>query len=237
MRGALAYPIILASAGLATIGLLVNVVVPKFAAILADLGQELPATTRLVLAGSEWSRTLTMPALVALGVVLLAGRAWIAQDAGRRRWHTWLLALPIAGRIRRSSAASRAGAALGALLESGVPLPAALGYAARASGDAALGARLGTVRERIAHGERLSDAVDREDALTPTAVRLIRAGEETGRLATMLHHVAHIESERATQAVKNAVRLLEPALILAFGALVALVAAALMQAVYSVRPV
>jgi general secretion pathway protein F len=92
-------------------------------------------------------------------------------------------------------------------------------------------------REAIAHGDRLSAAVEREGALTPVVVRLIRAGEESGRLAAMLDHASRIEGDRAAQLVRNAVRLLEPALILAFGALVALVAAALMQAVYAARPV
>jgi general secretion pathway protein F len=237
VRGALAYPLVLASAGLATVALLVSVVVPRFAAILADLGQDLPATTQLVLGAAKWSRTLALPAVATVVVLTFIWRAWIAQDAGRRRWHAWLLEVPITGRVRRSTATSRTCAALAALLESGVPLPTALTQAARASGDAALGARLLSVRERIAHGERMSAAVDHEEGLTTTAVRLIRAGEETGRLAAMLDHAARIEGERATQLVKNAVRLLEPALILAFGALVALVAAALMQAVYSVRPV
>jgi general secretion pathway protein F len=237
IRGSLAYPLVLATAGLATVALLVSVVVPRFAAILADLGQTLPATTRLVLAGAEWARVLTLPGLLAIGLLTLALRSWIGSEEGRRRWHEWLLQIPLAGRVRRAAAASRGCAALSALLESGVALPTALTQSARAAGDAALGARLVRVREAIAHGERLSAAVDREHALTSTAVRLIRAGEETGRLAAMLDHAARIESERATQMVKSAVRLLEPALILAFGALVALVAAALMQAVYSVRPV
>ena len=237
VRGAVAYPLVLVAAGTATVALLVTVVIPRFAGILADLGQELPATAQLVLTASQWSRTLAFPAVVAVVVTTFIWRAWIAQETGRRRWHAWLLEIPIAGRVRRSAATSRACAALAALLESGVPLPAALTHAARASGDAALGARLSSVRERIAHGERMSAAVDHEAGLTMTAVRLIRAGEETGRLAAMLDHAARIERDRATQLVKNAVRLLEPALILAFGALVALVAAALMQAVYSVRPV
>jgi general secretion pathway protein F len=236
VRGALAYPLVLATAGLATVALLVSVVVPRFAGILADLGQELPASTRLVLGAAEWARTLALPMLLGSGVLLVLWRAWIAREDGRRRWHGWLLEMPIAGRVRRSAAASRAAAALAALLESGVTLPVALAHAARASGDAALGAGLLSAREAIAHGERLSAAVERERALTTTAVRLIRAGEETGRLAAMLDHAARIESERATHLVKQAVRLLEPALILAFGALVALVAAALMQAVYAVRP-
>lgn len=237
VRGALAYPLVLATAGLATVALLVSVVVPRFADILADLGQELPASTRFVLGGAELARAFTLPVLLVIGVLVVAWRAWVATEAGQRRWHGWMLALPVAGRARRSAAASRACAALAALLESGVPLPAALAHGARACGDAALSARLVAVREAIAHGERLSSVVDREDALTATAVRLIRAGEETGGLTAMLDHAARIETERATQLIKNAVRLLEPALILAFGALVALVAAALMQAVYSVRPV
>jgi general secretion pathway protein F len=237
VRGALAYPLVLASAGLATVALLVSVVVPRFAGILADLGQELPASTRLVLGAAEWSRTLALPALLVSGVLVVIWRAWIANEPGRRQWHAWMLEIPIAGRVRRSAAASRACATLAALLESGVALPSALAHAARACGDAALGARLVSAREAIAHGERMSAAIERERALTATAVRLIRAGEETGRLAGMLDHAARIESDRATHLVKSAVRLLEPALILAFGALVAVVAAALMQAVYSVRPV
>lgn len=237
VRGALAYPLVLATAGLATVALLVSVVVPRFAGILADLGQALPASTRLVLGAAEWSRALALPLLLMTGVLVVMWRAWTAREAGRRQWHAWMLEIPVAGGARRSAAASRACAALAALLESGVALPAALAHAARASGDAALGAQLLNAREGISHGERMSAAIERERALTPTAVRLIRAGEETGRLAAMLDHAARIEGERATHLVENAVRLLEPALILGFGALVALVAAALMQAVYSVRPV
>lgn len=236
MRGALAYPLVLATAGLATIALLVSVVIPRFGAILSDLGQELPASTRLVLGASQSAQALALPTLLIAGVLFVMWRAWTARETGRRQWHAWMLGVPLAGRTRRSSAASRACASMAALLDSGVPLPAALAHSARACGDAALGARLLAAREGIAHGERLSGAIERERALTPTAVRLIRAGEETGKLAAMLDHAARIESERATHLVKNAVRLLEPALILGFGALVALVAAALMQAVYSVRP-
>lgn len=237
IRGALAYPLLLAGTGMATVAVLVTVVVPRFAAILADLGQALPASTRLVLAMAQWARTLTLPFVLVGALVVLLMRSGIARDEGRRQWHAWLLGLPLVGRARRSAGASRACAALAALLESGVALPVALLHAARACGDAAIGAALLAVRERIAHGDRLSAAVEREVALTSTAVRLIRAGEETGRLAAMVQQAARLEAERAALLVRHGVRLLEPALILAFGALVALVAAALMQAVYSVRPV
>jgi general secretion pathway protein F len=93
-----------------------------------------------------------------------------------------------------------------------------------------------TAREAIVEGRRPSDALAAEEALTLTAIRLTRAGEETGRLWEMLSHAASLERERSESMVKSAVRLLEPSLILLFGGLVALVAAALLQAIYSVRP-
>ena len=91
-------------------------------------------------------------------------------------------------------------------------------------------------REHVVHGERVSRALHVMGAMTETTVRLVRAGEESGRLAQMLGHAATIEQERAEQRVRGVVRLLEPALILMFGGIVAFVAAALLQAVYSVRP-
>lgn len=236
IRGALAYPVILAVAGTGAVALLVTVVLPRFGAILADLGQTLPPTTRLVLSVAAAVRAWALPGAIAGAVAALLARAWLATDDGRARWHAALLAMPVVGPVRSAAAAGRACAALAALLESGVPLAAALPPAARAAGDAALARRLLAAREGIVVGERPSAALARAGAVTPTAARLIRAGEETGRLAPMLVHAAALESERAEHLVRGAVRLLEPTLILAFGGLVAVVAAALLQAIYSVRP-
>lgn len=236
VRSALAYPALLATAATASVVLLVGVVLPRFSTILADLGQSLPPTTRIVLNASTVIRAWTPASLIALALALVLWRSWVSTEDGREQWHALLLQLPLLGAVRMSAATARTGAALSALLESGVPISAALVHAARASGDASLTKRLMAARESIVQGRRPSDALAQEGALTPTAVRLTRAGEETGRLAEMLAHAAALERERSESMVKGAVRLLEPALILVFGGLVALVAAALLQAIYSVRP-
>jgi general secretion pathway protein F len=170
-------------------------------------------------------------------VAFVGWRAWTSTERGLRAWHDLLLGIPIAGSIRRSAAAARGLTAMASLLESGVAISTALLYAAQATGDAELAARLARARGEILTGERVSAAVARHDALTRTAVRLIRAGEESGRLPQMLQHAGKIEGVRAEQGLRRAVRLLEPALVIVFGGVVALVAAALLQAVYSVRPV
>jgi general secretion pathway protein F len=236
VRGALAYPALLAVAGSLSMALLVGVVLPRFAAILTGLNQTLPRTTRIVLGSAAIARAAALPALICAAAFFVVWRVWTRTESGRAKWHALLFALPFVGSLRRSVATSRAATALASLLESGVPLASALTYAGRASGDAAEERMLSAARELIVHGERPSVAFKRTDSLTPTTVRLVHAGEESGRLARMLDHAALLEATRTEQAIRGMMRLLEPALILAFGGAVALVAAALLQAIYSVRP-
>jgi general secretion pathway protein F len=117
-----------------------------------------------------------------------------------------------------------------------VPLPNALLHAARAAGDAAISAHLLAARQAVIVGARPSQAIATHDAMTDVAAKLIRAGEETGALASMMAHAGRLEGERAAGRLRMVVTLLEPALILAFSGIVGLVAAALLQAIYSVRP-
>jgi general secretion pathway protein F len=236
LQAALTYPAILAAAGVASIGILVGVVLPRFADILADLNQELPTSTRLVLRASQVARATALPAIALLATGVVLWKAWVATNDGRARWHELLRRLPLIGTARRSAATSRAALSLSVLLESGIPVIEALRFAGRSAGDAALERRLADAGVDVAAGRSLSAAFRDADALTPTAVQLLRAGEESGRVSGLLAHAAKLEQERSERITKTFVRALEPALIFGFAGVVALVAAALLQAVYSVRP-
>jgi general secretion pathway protein F len=236
IRSALAYPIILAGAGMASVALLVGVVLPRFGAILADLGQPLPASTQAVLSLSGAARLAALPVLILVVIAGLLWRSWVSTESGRRQWDTNLLSLPFLGAIRMSSATARACEALSALLESGVPVTQALVFGARASGDNAIEARIMAARDLIVDGQSVASSLDFHRAMTITAIRLARAGEETGRLGAMLGHAATLEDQAANRSIRSFVRALEPAMILLFGGIVALVAASLLQAIYSVRP-
>lgn len=236
VQSALAYPIVLAIAGSASVAVLVGVVIPKFAAILADLGEALPPSTRFVLRASMVLREAFVPALIACAVVLALHNAWMTTKGGRIRWHSWLLLVPGLGAIRWSSATARATGSLATLLDSGVPVRRAVILSARAAGDSAIEQRLLAAGERISAGHGMAAAFASTTALTSLALRLIRAGEESGRVSAMMSHAAKLEQEHADRATRTAVRLLEPLLIMTFAAIVALVAASLLQAVYSVRP-
>ena len=235
IRGVLAYPIVLAVAGSASVALMIGVVLPRFASILGDLNQQLPRTTQIVMGVTSTIRAAWIPGMIAMIVFGVLWTQWTRTARGAMQRATFLLATPFFGPLRRSAATARAAAAMASLLESGVPIATALPHAARAAGDAAIAAALTQTRDRVIRGERMSVAVRETGAMTDTAVRLIHAGEESGRLGAMLAHTATIEQARSEQTVRTAVRLVEPALILVFGGMIALVAAALLQAVYAVR--
>jgi general secretion pathway protein F len=236
IRSALAYPVVVAGAGVLAIGILITVVLPRFAKILADLGQTLPASTRAVLRGAAAVHAGLVPGMIGVGIGVAVWRAWTQTESGRRSWHRLLLSVPLLGLIRNGTAAARMAHSLSALLESGVSIGTAMAFAARATSDAELEARLALARAGVTAGEPLSRALELNLATTPTVVRLIRAGEESGRLPAMLDHAARIEQQRADRIVRTAVRMLEPMLLLMFASVVALIAAALLQAIYSVRP-
>ena len=236
LRSALAYPAMLAVAGGASVTLLVTAVLPRFASLLTDYGQSLPLSTRVVLGLGTLAKVLALPTIAALAGAALLWRRWVQEPAGALRWDSMLLAAPVVGTVRRSAAAAGACSALAALLDAGVPLDTALPHAARATGDLAVEASLLSARKRIETGDRVSAALQAVGALTPTVVRLVRVGEETGQLGAMLAHAARIEAQHAQQLLQRAIRVIEPLLILAFGGIVMLVAAALLQAMYGLRP-
>ncbi len=236
LRQALAYPILLATAGLASVVVIGTVVVPKFVALLADLGEELPAATRLLLAGSTFLTTHGISLAAATGGMVAIGLAAARQPRGRLRVDRALLATPVIGPIRHALATARVARALSGMLHAGVPLLPALDAARDASGDAAISARVVNAHGRVAEGEPLARALAREGALTPMALQLVAVGESSGRLADMCARAGNLAAGEAERGLRTLVTLLEPAMVIFFGGLVAFVAAALLQAVYSIRP-
>ncbi|HVH10584.1 MAG TPA: type II secretion system F family protein, partial [Gemmatimonadales bacterium] len=162
VRQALTYPLLLAVVGLVSVLVIGTVIVPRFAEVLGDLGQDLPPATRVLLVGSrllvhDWF--LVVPALAVM--VALVAEA-IRKPASRRRIEETLLAVPVVGSVRLALATSRITRALGGMLATGMPLLAALDAASDAAGDLAVGDRLRRARERVAQGAPLSASLERE---------------------------------------------------------------------------
>lgn len=234
IRAALAYPALVALVGVASVGLILFGIVPRFTSLVAEAGAALPPAAQVLFALSFAVRQHA--AVILLGLVVAGAVGLYLVHKGRGLWHRELLRLPVFGTIRHAFATARVSRILAALLESGVSALAALDVARDAVGDRAIADRLAAARDRVAEGAGLAAALAATRALTPAALQLAALGEAAGRLPVLLDKAAELEEQAAERRLRALVTLLEPALILCLAALVAFVAAALLQALYSVRP-
>ena len=236
LRQALAYPLILLTAGIASTGVIVTVVIPRFAAILADLGQQLPTSTRLLLGTSAFlGRWWWVLLLLAVAGIALAMRA--LEDPGTKtRAADLLLAVPILGEVRLALATARAARAAASALNAGVTLLPALAAAGEAAGDRAVRQRLARAAVAVSEGGALAPALEHQKALLPSALQLVAVGEASGQLGPMFRRAGALAGTEAERKLRTLVGLLEPGLVVFFGGMVAFVAAALLQAVYALKP-
>lgn len=233
LRSALLYPALMGIVAGVGVLVLLLFVVPRFTALLADVGGTLPWSTRtLVTLSAAVTRWwwLWVPA-VALGAV--ASRQWLAVPANRLRWHAWRLSWPVAGDLERRIAAARYTRALGVLLQSGVGITSAMRLARDVVTNEALVHQLDVAASDVSHGKGIGASL--ASALPPLASQLIAAGEESGRLPELSLHAAETLDTDAQRQLKSLVAMVEPVLILLFGAVVGFIALALLQAVYSIN--
>jgi general secretion pathway protein F len=234
LKAALAYPLVLLVVGAMSLFGILVFVVPRFAEVLGDASASLPAATRVLLAASAVVRRHAL-LMLAIGTTL-GGVTVAAIRARRAAWHAWLLAVPLVGELRHQIATVRVARILGRLLDTGTPATASLEIARRTVGDTAIAQRLAAAASRVAQGASLSQGLADERALTPLALGLAAVGDGTGQLGCLLTRAADIEDAALRQRIRTAVQLIEPLLIVLLAGFVALVALALLQAVYSVRP-
>ena len=233
VRTALLYPALMAVVGCIGLGVLLGFVIPRFAGILADVGGTLPLSTRLLLAASTvltkgwWAwLLLAVAAAYALPQVL-------ARPETRRRWHGARLAWPWLGDLELKYATAQFARTLGLLLKSGVPALPALRIARASVTNLIVQAGVDRAAGALAEGSALAPAL--AGTLPPLALQMIAVGEESGRLEELCLRVADTYDGEVRRALRTGVALLEPALILAFGALVGFVALAMLQAIYGIN--
>jgi general secretion pathway protein F len=232
---ALIYPALLLVVGTGAVIFLLTFVLPRFAVILADLGQTLPLPTRIVLGASDVFLTYWWALVAGVLAVAVAWQAVARSEGGGLQLDAWLLGLPIAGDVLRRVEVGRAIRTLGTLLSSGVPLLGALDVAREGAGNRVIAAALAAVHTGVKRGEGLARPMAETGAFPSLVVHMVRVGEETGRLDDMLGRVAGTYEREVRVAVRRLVATLEPAIIVVLGAVVLTIVLAILLAILSVN--
>ena len=225
---ALFYPTFLVLVLTLALGVIFNVVLPRFAEFYAGGDIEMPFFTRVLLgAGKFVSSTLWLQGIVVVGL-LVAGRWMATSEAGAMLTERLLLMVPKVGTLYRMYHSSVFARTLGVLISGGLPVVQALEVVQRTSPSQRMKAALTVITDKVRAGGSLHQSLEQAKVLDPLAVEMVRVGEQSSALPEMLDHVADFfdqEVEKATTAVTS---LIGPVLILFMGVVVL----ALLLAIY-----
>lgn len=213
------YPAILLLVGGGVSLFLMTYVVPRFAEVYQGAGRELPALSRLMLDWGQFAASHTLPLLLAIAA-LLALAVWGVRRALRRGGVTRLLGrLPGIGERARIYELSRLYLTLGMLSEGGITIVSAIDTV-QGMVSPGMAQGLKAARTAIESGRPLSDAFDANGLTTPISLRMLRVGERTGEMGTMLTRSAAFYDGEIGRWIDRFTRTFEPLLMAAIGLVV-----------------
>ncbi|HEV8500205.1 MAG TPA: type II secretion system inner membrane protein GspF [Casimicrobiaceae bacterium] len=225
---AMVYPALVTLIALGVIGVLLVYVVPQIVSVYQQSHQALPLLTRALIATSEFFRATGWYWLAALVVAAVAWLMAWRREAFRRRCHEALLRAPVAGRLARSLDTARFASTLAILTGSGTPLLRALDAAADVVRMLPLEDAARAAAKLVREGVPLARALKEQRVFPPVFVHLVASGEASGRLTPMLERAAAELEGEAERRLTWIAALVQPALIVAMGALVLILVLAVM---------
>jgi len=230
----LTYPGFLAVISLMAVVVLLGVVVPRFKPIFAGAGKAVPAMTQVVLVMGDAMRNYWWAMLAgALAIVWLAARR-LRDPETRYRVDRWMVTKPVVGPLFSRIEMARFSRTLGTLLSNGVTLVAALNIVRETMGNTWLAEAIGGVARELKEGRGLGRPMMETGRFPMLAVHMIQVGEETGRLDDMLMQVAETYDREVEVAIRKALALLQPVMIVLMAAVIGFIIIAILSAMMSV---
>jgi general secretion pathway protein F len=220
---ALAYPIILAFVASFVVMALMIWVVPKVVEQFDTIGQELPLITRIVMGISGFLAGYWWAILIGLAVIAFVTWRALQDDSIRLRFDTMWLRLPLIGRLTRDLHAARMARTLSTMVASRLPLLEGLILTGQTIHNRRLKAASDDIVEAVRGGGSLSAALKRAGIFPPLLVYLAASGESSGQLDQMLERAAAYLEREFDGFTATALSLLEPAIIVIMGVVVALI--------------
>jgi general secretion pathway protein F len=229
---AMVYPVILVVTGGASIIVLLTFVLPRFTVIFAELGSALPLPTQILLSFSNALKSYWWLVLLALVAGWFLFRSYVKSSSGRYRWDAFKLKM--AGDVIRKLETARFCRTLGTLIKSGVPLLQALNNAKEVLTNQVIASAIDSVSKGTKEGKGIAVPLSETRVFPPLALSMIKVGEETGQLDTMLLKVATTYEKGLREALKRFMGLLEPLMILTMGLVIGFIVVSMLMAIFSI---
>lgn len=232
---ALIYPSILALTAVGVVVFLLTFVVPRLSDIFKDLGDDLPVTTRILLAVTGF---LTNNGALIVGLIVAAVvgyRLWTATENGAYLRDKLLMNMPAVGPVVRKATVSRFARVLGTLVYGGVPILGALELAGLAAGNRVFMRSSAEVVNDVREGRPMAEAMRDAGAFPPVLTHMVAIGEETGDLPKMLGRVSDSLDFEVDNGMRRLTAMVEPLIVLGMGGFVGFVVISVLLPIFAAQ--
>ena len=232
---ALLYPVLLFVVCLAIVFFLLVSVVPKIVEVFRNSNAELPLLTQILIASSDFMRAYGLVLVIAIAAAIFLFVRSLRIEANRRRWHHFLLRLPLIGKVVRAGNTARFARTLSTLTASTVPVLEALRISGEVVTNLPMRKAVDEAAVRVREGGAIGRSLGQSRLFPPMMIHLISSGETSGELDTMLERAA-VHQERELDSILQAVvGLLGPIMILVMGGMVLLIVLAMLMPIFQLN--
>ena len=229
------YPAILLGVAVLSVIAMLGFVVPQFEKLFTDMGDALPLPTQIVMMAGHGFKDYGLIIGIVVAALIWLGMRWLKSPKGKMWWQKTALGMPVLGNLLQKYELTLFSRSLGTLLGNGVPMLTALHIATETVGNGVLRQSLLQVAPYVKEGGKIVEGMRKTQIFEPMAINLIRVGEETGRIGPMMLELANILNREVEIGIKRGLTLLEPALILVLGLVVASIIVSILLGILSVN--
>ncbi len=237
VKSAMTYPVIVITIAFGITTFLIVKIVPVFGGIFADFGANLPAPTQFLL---DLSAFVTGYWYIIVGGAVGAFfgiRTFVRTDSGARLWDKWKLKLPIFGPLVHKIAMTRFARTFAQLTRAGVPILEVMEIVGETAGNHMVEDAIKGVSSDVEKGDHLTASLARQPIFPPMMVRMVGAGEQTGKIDTMLEKMADFWDEEIEAILDALTSLIEPLLIVFLGVVVGGIVIAMFLPIFKLNDV
>jgi general secretion pathway protein F len=215
--GAMIYPIVLSVLCFGIVSLLLIYVVPKVVGVFEAQKAKLPLSTRVLIGTSDFLREWWIYLLVAIILAVVAFRRWLRDPQARRRWHRFLLQLPLVGKLSRGFNTARFTRTFSILSASSVPVLEAMRISGEVVTNLPMRDAVGDAAARVREGAPIGRSLSVSRLFPPMTIHLISSGESSGELESMLERAAISQERDLDRLLSVLTGLLGPLMIVTMG--------------------
>jgi general secretion pathway protein F len=235
IMNAMIYPIVLTVLAFSIVSLMLVYVVPKVVGVFANTGQELPALTTALIALSDFLRDYGVFVLILIGVLAWVARRALQHPGPRRKFHIFLLRLPVVGKLVRGLNTAQFTRTFSILTGSGVPVLESLQISAEVISNLPMRDGVEEAAARIREGAAIGKSLAASGHFPPLCIHLISSGEASGQLEMMLGRAAANQEREMDGLIAALLGILEPALIVGMGGVVLIIVLAILLPIFELN--